>query len=307
MSSDTFSICSKCLGNDKHIKMIKQVDGEECRQCTRPFTIYRWGNRTASTSLQKTIICLTCARARNCCQSCLLDINYGIPTDLRDTALKMAGLEPLSQAPNPTNREVKAIIADKLEKKFKTEDTNRTKEILSKLAEKLNMTSTTTENAPIDVGKLAKKLPFSNSLDSTKYSTMTSFFIFGFPSDLPRTMISKLASEYGKLKSSDIDYESRCGYITFEDKQSANSFAESINENGLNTNKTTAGLVIIENNPMRVCFGKQRPLPRTTNDKKKLNGVVTKVMKQLTEKDKKSSSQGTPPTQYKALQDDYEE
>ena len=111
MSTDIFSICAKCLGDESQIKMIKQVNGDECRQCTRPYTIYRWGNRKQG---NKTIICITCARARHCCQSCLLDITYGIPTDLRDTALEMAGLEPLTKSANPTNREVKAIMADKL-------------------------------------------------------------------------------------------------------------------------------------------------------------------------------------------------
>ncbi|KAK6877418.1 Pre-mRNA-splicing factor SLT11 [Candida tropicalis] len=297
--------------------MIKQVDGDECRQCTRPFTVYRWGNRTASTKLQKTIICMTCARARNCCQSCLLDITYGIPTDIRDTALKMAGLEPLWNTPNPTNREVKAIMADKLEQKFKDQE-NKSKDILSKLAEKLNLKKEEEEvvkvgsDGPMDIGKLAKKLPFSNSLDVNKYTEMTSFFIFGFPSDIPKNLISSHASQYGKLKSIVINGESRCGFISFEDKESANAFAKAVDENEMNENKATAGLLLLDNNPMRVCFGKQRPLPGKTNDMKKLSAVVAKVMKQLAEKDKggynKPQTSSKPSKKkYKALQDDYEE
>ena len=296
--------------------MIRQANGDECRQCTRPFTVYRWGNRTASTKLQKTIICMTCARARNCCQSCLLDITYGIPTDIRDTALKMAGLEPIWNTPNPTNREVKAIIADKLEQKFKDED-DRIRDILSKLAEKLNVDKTSedgnvTRDVPMDIGKLAKKLPFSNLLDVNKYNELTSFFIFGFPSDIPKNMISTHVSQYGKLKSIAINNASRCGFITFESKDSANAFAKAINENGMNKNKTTAGLLLLDNNPMRVCFGKQRPLPGNANDMKKLSGVVAKVMKQLAEKDKggreKPKVLSKPgKKQYKSLQEDYEE
>ncbi|KAL1574014.1 pre-mRNA-splicing factor SLT11 [Candida albicans P76067] len=303
MSTDIFSICAKCLGNESQIKMIKQVNGDECRQCTRPYTIYRWGNRKQG---NKTIICITCARARHCCQSCLLDITYGIPTDLRDTALEMAGLEPLTKSANPTNREVKAIMADKLETKFK-EQQERSNDILSKLAEKLNKPEEKKTEVAIDVAKLAKKLPFGNSLDVQKYPDMTTFFVFGFSSDFPQAIFSRYAEQYGKVESVVFSSASGCGFIRFEKVSSAVGFAKSIAENGLNKNKSIAGLLILENTPMRVCFGKQKPLPRTAADQRKLNTVVTKVMKQLVSKSKVGVVVKTKPNVYKALSEDYEE
>ncbi|AOW28048.1 pre-mRNA-splicing factor SLT11 [Candida albicans P57072] len=303
MSTDIFSICAKCLGDESRIKMIKQVNGDECRQCTRPYTIYRWGNRKQG---NKTIICITCARARHCCQSCLLDITYGIPTDLRDTALEMAGLEPLTKSANPTNREVKAIMADKLETKFK-EQQERSNDILSKLAEKLNKPEEKKTEVAIDVAKLAKKLPFGNSLDVQKYPDMTTFFVFGFSSDFPQAIFSRYAEQYGKVESVVFSSVSGCGFIRFEKVSSAVGFAKSIAENGLNKNKSIAGLLILENTPMRVCFGKQKPLPRTAADQRKLNTVVTKVMKQLASKSKVGVVVKTKPNVYKALSEDYEE
>ncbi|KGU13964.1 pre-mRNA-splicing factor SLT11 [Candida albicans L26] len=303
MSTDIFSICGKCLGDESRIKMIKQVNGDECRQCTRPYTIYRWGNRKQG---NKTIICITCARARHCCQSCLLDITYGIPTDLRDTALEMAGLEPLTKSANPTNREVKAIMADKLETKFK-EQQERSNDILSKLVEKLNKPEEKKTEVAIDVAKLAKKLPFGNSLDVQKYPDMTTFFVFGFSSDFPQAIFSRYAEQYGKVESVVFSSASGCGFIRFEKVSSAVGFAKSIAENGLNKNKSIAGLLILENTPMRVCFGKQKPLPRTAADQRKLNTVVTKVMKQLVSKSKVGVVVKTKPNVYKALSEDYEE
>ncbi|KHC52962.1 pre-mRNA-splicing factor SLT11 [Candida albicans P60002] len=303
MSTDIFSICAKCLGDESRIKMIKQVNGDECRQCARPYTIYRWGNRKQG---NKTIICITCARARHCCQSCLLDITYGIPTDLRDTALEMAGLEPLTKSANPTNREVKAIMADKLETKFK-EQQERSDDILSKLAEKLNKPEEKKTEVAIDVAKLAKKLPFGNSLDVQKYPDMTTFFVFGFSSDFPQAIFSRYAEQYGKVESVVFSSASGCGFIRFEKVSSAVGFAKSIAENGLNKNKSIAGLLILENTPMRVCFGKQKPLPRTAADQRKLNTVVTKVMKQLASKSKVGVVVKTKPNVYKALSEDYEE
>ena len=151
------------------------------------------GNRKQG---NKTIICITCARARHCCQSCLLDITYGIPTDLRDTALEMAGLEPLTKSANPTNREVKAIMADKLETKFK-EQQERSDDILSKLAEKLNKPEEKKTEVAIDLAKLAKKLPFGNLLDVQKYPDMTTF-LYLFLSDFRRPFFRDMRNNMGK-------------------------------------------------------------------------------------------------------------
>ncbi|KAG5419047.1 SLT11 [Candida metapsilosis] len=293
MSSDSFFVCSTCLGENKFIKMVKQENGEACKQCTRPFTVYRWRNDKVSSQQMKTTICYTCSRAKNACQVCLLDRDYRIPTDLRDTALKMAGLEQVSLLKTSTNKEVKAIMADKLEKYLDTEQNRRrVQELLSKLAEKVNQgetasPSTASEAKDILISKLAKKLPFGNSLEAAKYPEINTFFIFRFPSDLPQYLLSKYCTQYGKVQSLVLNHDCRCGFISFQDRASAEKFAESVNSNGLNRNKKTAGLLELSNYPMRVCFGKQKPLGRTNEDKKQLCAVVNKVMKQLAEKDAK--------------------
>lgn len=56
----------------------KDKYGKECEVCARPFTVFRWcpGPRMR---FKKTEICQTCARLRNACQTCLLDLEYGLP------------------------------------------------------------------------------------------------------------------------------------------------------------------------------------------------------------------------------------
>lgn len=54
--------------------------------CDRAFPGYRWKAGTDG-RYKKTEICLTCAKLKNVCQTCLLDLEFGLPTQLRDAAL----------------------------------------------------------------------------------------------------------------------------------------------------------------------------------------------------------------------------
>lgn len=38
---------------------------------------------------KKTEICQTCSRLKNVCQTCLLDLEYGLPIQVRDQALRI--------------------------------------------------------------------------------------------------------------------------------------------------------------------------------------------------------------------------
>lgn len=55
---------------------MKDRHGAECKICQRPFTNFRWmpgkGMR-----YKKTEVCQTCAKMKNVCQTCLLDLEFG--------------------------------------------------------------------------------------------------------------------------------------------------------------------------------------------------------------------------------------
>lgn len=85
--NDEFPIlCETCLGENPYVRMTKQPHAKACKICERPFTVYRWkpGPRAR---YKKTELCHTCARLKNVCQTCVLDLQYGLPVQVRDAAL----------------------------------------------------------------------------------------------------------------------------------------------------------------------------------------------------------------------------
>ncbi|KAG8217733.1 hypothetical protein J3R82DRAFT_5892 [Butyriboletus roseoflavus] len=75
--------------------MSKQEFGRSCGTCARPFTVFRW-NPGSGARYKATVICQTCAKVKNVCQTCLLDLEYGLPTQVRDTALAVQSEAPTS-------------------------------------------------------------------------------------------------------------------------------------------------------------------------------------------------------------------
>jgi len=90
-------LCETCLGPNPYIRMSKQEFGRSCGTCNRPFTVFRWNpGANQGSRFKQTVICQTCAKIKNICQCCLLDLEYGLPTQVRDTALKIKNEAPTS-------------------------------------------------------------------------------------------------------------------------------------------------------------------------------------------------------------------
>tara|TARA_B100000524_G_scaffold23847_1_gene12140 strand:+ start:1637 stop:2647 length:1011 start_codon:yes stop_codon:yes gene_type:complete len=94
-------VCDGCLGPNPYVRMIKTHMGRECKLSGRPFTSFRWqGERKR---WKETCVSPEVAREKRVCQSCLLDLEYGVPFHVREHVLQALGE---AQAPNSeVNRE----------------------------------------------------------------------------------------------------------------------------------------------------------------------------------------------------------
>lgn len=70
--------------------MTKEPVGKKCQVCETPFTVFAWQAGTKG-RLKRVEICRSCAQAKNVCQVCIYDLQYGLPVKVRDRILKEYG------------------------------------------------------------------------------------------------------------------------------------------------------------------------------------------------------------------------
>ncbi|CDJ61971.1 RRM / zinc finger (CCCH type) domain-containing protein, putative [Eimeria maxima] len=81
--SDIPILCETCLGENPYLRIQRDRNGKQCHICTRAYTGFRWkpGPRAR---YKCTVVCQQCARLKNVCQTCLFDLEYGLPVQVRD-------------------------------------------------------------------------------------------------------------------------------------------------------------------------------------------------------------------------------
>jgi len=80
-------LCETCLGDNPYVRMIQSQADKECKICSRPYTVFRW-QPGRNARFKSTIVCQTCAKLKNVCQTCLFDLEYGLPVQVRDRFLE---------------------------------------------------------------------------------------------------------------------------------------------------------------------------------------------------------------------------
>lgn len=83
-------VCETCLGDNPYIRMTREAYGKRCGVCETPFTLFTWQAGTKG-RLKRVEICRKCAQAKNVCQVCIFDLQYGLPVKVRDQVLREHG------------------------------------------------------------------------------------------------------------------------------------------------------------------------------------------------------------------------
>jgi pre-mRNA-splicing factor RBM22/SLT11 len=106
---DEFPIlCENCLGDNPYLRMLKDSNGGECKICSRPFTIFKWKAGTKG-RYKSNVICRLCAKLKNTCQCCILDLQYGIPVQVRDKVIQQVSQQAIKSSDPSANTLALAI------------------------------------------------------------------------------------------------------------------------------------------------------------------------------------------------------
>ncbi|BFZ61225.1 Pre-mRNA-splicing factor slt11 [Saitoella coloradoensis] len=279
-SSEFPAVCETCLGPNPYVRMTKDKFGKECKICTRPFTVFRWSPGTGE-RYKKTDICMTCARLKNCCQSCLLDLQFGLPIQIRDAALKLV-------AQGPSSDINKQYYAQNNEGKLKDGDTpvnyqnadTAARDLLRKLARSepyfkrgkaypctafaqghcARGASCTLSHDPADLNPDAEGISSSKSASGGSVlriggpvdmrppndPKIASLFLTGVEDDLPEHAIRTFFSAFGPVKSVVCVHRARSAFVNFATRAGAEAAAE-----------TTRGQAVIKGCPLKVTWGRR--------------------------------------------------
>ncbi|KAI8801656.1 Pre-mRNA-splicing factor RBM22 [Cladochytrium replicatum] len=287
--SDFPILCETCLGNNPYVRMMKEGFGKECKICGRPFTVFRWSPGQGM-RFKKTEICQTCAKIKNVCQTCVLDLEYSLPTQVRDSVLATQNAVPLSDGNREwfvANMESKLGPADTVVDSSKASATAR--DALQKLARsdpnyQRNRPHLCTfyakgeckrgdecpyrhelpvenelshqnikdryhgKNDPV-AKKILTRTDIASQLNPPADKSIMSLFITGVEGDITEAEIRGYFQAFGELKSVVMVYKSKCAFVNFTSRQSAELAAERSFNN-----------LILKDHALKVQWGKAKAL-----------------------------------------------
>lgn len=245
--------------------------------------------------MKKTEVCQTCAKLKNVCQTCILDLQYGLPVQVRDTALAIADSVPK----NEVNREYYIQNAEKTLEDGSNEFNKSNPaghELLKRLARnqpyyqrnKAHICSFFVKGQcnrgtecpyrhemPKDDEELAKQnikdryagsedpvakrllnRANKNNSQAPEDKSVTSIFLSGLTSDIQESDIRDYFYAYGVVKSVVVVSEKKIAFVNYVTRSSAEQAIEK-----------SMGIVNINNQPIRVAWAKaQAQGPRSNED-----------------------------------------
>lgn len=213
MSTEEPIICNSCLADSgdttdtqPQITINKVPNGIQCKICTLPSTLYHFRNPHSRT-IQKTTICYKCAKQRNACQCCVLDMTWHVSLTVRDKLVSYLQnqdgqqLQGSMMTPEATNVMMKRYLALQKGKLGGAQITSDSKALDTLLSQGLEQSIATLEkdiqssnkiktgldkDFEIDIKPVLAHLPLTRTLQGTHYM---SFFLYNIDSSIPEWKI----------------------------------------------------------------------------------------------------------------------
>uniref|UniRef100_I3MX52 RRM domain-containing protein n=1 Tax=Ictidomys tridecemlineatus TaxID=43179 RepID=I3MX52_ICTTR len=205
-------LCQTCLGENPYIRMTKEKYGKECKICARPFTVFRWcpGVRMR---FKKTEVCQTCSKLKNVCQTCLLDLEYGLPIQVRDAGLSFKDDMPKSDV----NKEYYTQNMEREHEKPTDPD--------DPLADQNIKDRYYGINDPV-ADKLLKRASTMPRLDPPEDKTITTLYVGGLGDTITETDLRNHFYQFGEIRTITVVQRQQCAFIQFATRQAAEVAAE---------------------------------------------------------------------------------
>ncbi|KAK0089086.1 hypothetical protein PV326_004600 [Microctonus aethiopoides] len=217
-------LCPTCLGDNPYIRMTKEKYGKECKICVRPFTVFRWCPG-ARMRFKKTEVCQTCSRLKNVCQTCLLDLEYGLPIQVRDAALKVKDDLPRSDV----NKE---YYVQNIDKEIGNIDPTSPAGAVGKsgaasdLLMKLARTSPYYKRNRPHICSFWVKAAAMPVLEPPEDKSITTLYIGGLGDVLTEKQLRDHFYQYGEIRSVTMVPRQQCAFIQYTQRSAAEAAAE---------------------------------------------------------------------------------
>jgi len=91
LGEDFPMLCETCLGQNPYVRMVKLPFGSKlCKISNAPYQAFRWKAGPQGRH-KETVVSYVVAKQKNICQTCLNDMQYGLPVGVRDKILAKEG------------------------------------------------------------------------------------------------------------------------------------------------------------------------------------------------------------------------
>ncbi|KAL0481910.1 pre-mRNA-splicing factor RBM22/SLT11 [Acrasis kona] len=242
-------LCSNCLGSNPFVRMTKRTLGEECRFCSRVYTGFTW-KKEKSARHNKTQICPVCATMKNLCQCCVLDLEFNLPSYVRDGI--MPDQEQDAHNAGQKSEVARIYNAELAEKMIQEGGTN--KHLLA--GETAIRTETVLRLARSAPYELRNKNTVGERLKAPDDLKIRTLYVGGLEGheEIDQKDIHQHFETFGTIQSIKMATQQGCAFVTFDHRVDAEGAADSL------YNK-----LIIKEVPLRILWAKPKRTHSKTN------------------------------------------